>query len=128
MTIQCQNQKCRWFGTPIFEECHNPDINYVRTICPKCHALLKIIKRQDVPENCIIVETDAWWNKIKATESDLRPAYLIQQDLLKSQTDCAALQVENARLKEIIDEVTTILRDALEQEGLIKHVPAWMKT
>ena len=127
MTIQCQNPRCRWFGTPTFEKCHNTDIDYIRIVCPKCHTLFKYIKHQDVPENCLVVETNAWWERIRATESDLRPAYMIQRDLIKSRTDCAMLQAENKRLKEIVDEVTTILTDAMECEGLIKHVPKWLQ-
>lgn len=126
MTVQCQNRKCKWVGIPIFEEFD--DITYVKATCPECHAFIKVVMRQDVSKKSAIVKKDeTWWNKIKATESELRPAYIIQKELSSLKADYAACQAEKARLKEIIAETTTILRDALECEGIIEYVPEWLK-
>ena len=125
MIIQCQNKRCTWHGTPTFEECDNTI--YIKAVCPKCHTFLKLVKRQDVPKNCIIVEKDAWWEKIKATESELRPAYMIQKELSNLRIDHEVLLAENEKLKEIVKEATDIITDALECEGILKHIPKWLK-
>lgn len=126
MTVQCQNRKCKWVGIPIFEEFD--DITYVKATCPECHTFIKVVVRQDVSKKYAVVKKDeTWWNKIKATESELRPAYIIQKELSSLKADYAACQAEKARLKEIIAETTTILRDALECEGIIEYVPKWLE-
>lgn len=130
MILKCRNKKCSWHGTPTFEECDDSIYAkgiYVKAICPKCHVFIKLIQRQDVPKDCIIEEKDFWWSKIKATESDLRPAYMIQRDLSKLRVDYAVLQVENEKMEKIIKEATDIIKEALEREGIIKYVPEWLK-
>lgn len=128
MIVQCQNRKCKWIGIPTFEEFVENDVDYIKATCPECHTFIKVVMRQDVPKKYAIVKKDkTWWNKIKATESELRPAYIIQKELSSLRVDYAACQAENARLKEIVTETTTILRDALECEGIIEYVPEWLK-
>ena len=123
MLIKCRNRKCGWHGQPNFEE-HST--NYVKVVCPKCHAFIKFLKQDDVPDDCTIKQRDSWWDKIQAAESQLRPAYILQKELLNLRSDFAALQVENVQMKEIIEEATNIITEAMEREGLVKHVPKWM--
>lgn len=126
MIVTCQSRKCPWHGEPVFEECD--DVIYVKMVCPKCHTFIRMIKRQDVPKKYTIFKKDnTWWEKVKAAESELRPAYMMQKELARLRIDHAALQAENEHLKKVITETTEILKDALEREGLIEHVPAWMK-
>lgn len=128
MIIQCRNKKCKWYGKPRFEKCDSlAKAGFIRVICPKCHSLLRYIRQEDVPKNSIVEKQDAWWHKIKAAESELRPAYIIQKELSNLRIDYAVLLAENEKLKEIVKEATDVIKDALEREGLVKHVPKWMK-
>ncbi len=122
ITAQCK--RCKWHGMPTFEEF---SAGYIRIVCPKCHSFIKFIKKEDVPKKGVIIKRDLWWDKVKARESRLRPAYMIQRDLSKLQVDYAALQIENEQLKGIVQEATKIITEAMEREGIIEHVPAWMK-
>lgn len=128
MIIQCRNKKCKWHGVAAFEECLSyVDSDSVRIVCPKCYSFIKYIKREDIPKDCVVKEQDTWWHKIKATESELRPAYIIQKELSNLRIDHEVLLAENEKLKEIVKEATDIITDALEREGLIKHVPKWLQ-
>ena len=126
MLIKCQNKKCSWCGTPIFEE--TDDVIYVKMVCPRCHTFLRFIERRKVSKKHIIVKKDeTWWNVFKETESHLRPAYILQRELTNLKADYAVLQIKNAAMKHIINEATVIITDALEKEGIFKHIPKWMK-
>ena len=97
-------------------------------VCPLCHTFIKIIKREDVPEDdAIITQGRTWWDTIKKTESQFQPAYILQRELSALQADYAALQAENETMKDIINEAKNILMEALEKEGLIDYVPKWME-
>lgn len=128
MLLKCLNKKCSWHGVPVFEELNDYDVDYVKAVCPKCHAFIKMIKRQDVPEkDSVVAVEDSWWVKIKAADVNLQPAYILNKQLSTLKADYAALQAENERLKEIVEEVTGILTEALEREGLMTYVPKWLQ-
>lgn len=121
-TIQCK--KCHWHGRPTFKECN---IVYVHVICPKCHSFIKFIKREDVPERAVIKRRNDWWDKVKKTEVELRPAYILEKELTNLRTKFAAIQMENEQMKDIIKEATELITEAMKREGLIEHVPKWLQ-